>query len=69
MTLFEVLRSFIAQLIKSIDGSFISSVIDDEYKSRELRSVEIQECSDLFVRLVKEHENTTFIVDALDESQ
>ena len=69
VTSFEVLRSFIAQLAKSIDGSPTSPVIDDEYESREIRPVEIQECSDLLVRLVKEYENTTFIVDALDECE
>lgn len=68
-TSLEVLRSFIAQLTKSIDGSPTLSMIDNEYQSRKKRSIEIQECSDLLMRLVKEHENTTFIVDALDECE
>lgn len=68
-TSLEVLRSFVAQLTKSIDGSPTSPVIDNEYEDRKQRSFEIQECSELLVRLVKEHKNTTFIVDALDECE
>ena len=39
------------------------------YASRKARPIELQECSDLLVRLVKEHEKITFIVDALDECE
>ena len=68
-TSLEVLRSCIAQLAKSTDGSPISSVIEGLYQSREERSIEIHECSDLLVRLLKEQENTTFVIDALDECE
>lgn len=68
-TSLEVLRSFIAQLTKSIDGSFTPSMIEGLYESRKKCPIEIQECSDLLVRLLKEHEKTTFVVDALDECE
>lgn len=63
----EVLRSFIAQLTKSTDGSTTSSMIESMYESRKARPIEIQECSDLLVKLLKEHGKTKFIIDALDE--
>lgn len=67
MTSLDVLRSLIAQLTPSNNDSSISQTIEYEYKRRERRPIEIQECSDLLARLVDEHENTTFIIDALDE--
>lgn len=68
-TSLEVLRSLIAQLAKPTDGFPTSSVIEGIYQSRKGCPIEIQECSDLLVRLLEEHEKTTFIVDALDECE
>lgn len=68
-TSLEVLRSFIAQLIKSADDSTIIPVIEDEYKQRQKRPIEIQECLSFLTKLISGYENVTFIIDALDECE
>lgn len=44
-------------------------MIESMYESRKARPIEIQECSDLLMRLLKERGKTTFVVDALDECE
>lgn len=66
-TSLEVLRSFIAQLARSDDGLSISPLVKPEYEKRQKVPIKLDECSSLLARLVNEHQQTTFIVDALDE--
>lgn len=63
----EVLRSFIAQLAQSNDSLSISPLVKTLYEKREKVPLKLDECSNLLARLVSEHQQTTFIIDALDE--
>lgn len=65
----EVLRSLIAQLATSSDCSSVSRVVAKEYKDHPLRPIEIQECPELLTQLVNEYQETTIIIDALDECE
>lgn len=63
----EVLRSFIAQLAKSDDSLSISPLVKTVYEQRKNVPLKLDECSSLLARLANEHQQTTFIIDALDE--
>lgn len=66
-TSIEVLRSLIAQLAKSDDSLSISPLVKTEYEKRENKPLGLNECSSLLARLVNGHQQTAFIIDALDE--
>jgi len=65
----EVLHSLIAQLAESIDGVSVSGLIEKRYKNGNRNSIEIHECPKLLADLASEYQNTTIVIDALDECQ
>lgn len=64
-----MLRSLISQLAESNNGMSISPVMKHEYYKRKTLPIKIEECSDLLAALIKESQQTTFVVDALDECE
>lgn len=65
----EVLHTLIAQLAEFITGVFVSALVKKRYGNGNRNPIEIHECSKLLADLASEYQNTTIIVDALDECQ
>lgn len=65
----DIFRSLVAQLAQSVDGSSIARSVKREYENREKSELSLDECRHLLVGLVGLYQQTTVVVDALDECE
>lgn len=65
----DVFRSLVAQLARSVDGSSIARSVKSEYENRKNSELSLDECRHLLVGLVALYQQTTVVVDALDECE
>jgi ankyrin repeat domain-containing protein 50 len=65
----DVFRSLVAQLAWSVDGSSIAKSVKYEYENRKNRELSLDECRELLASLIALYQQTTVVVDALDECE
>jgi len=65
----DVFRSLVAQLAWSVDGSSIAGSVKCEYGDRKDRELSLEECLELLAGLIALYQQTTIVVDVLDECE
>lgn len=65
----DLFRSLVAQLAWSVDGSSIAESVKCEYENRKNRELLLDECRELLAGLIALYQQTTIVVDALDECE